>query len=62
MAVCIGLQLARMELRVATAYFFRAFPNAVVSRREYFTDEDMEPEMYFLAAPKRKRCLIEVLG
>ncbi|KAI1769943.1 putative cytochrome P450 [Hypoxylon cercidicola] len=58
--VCIGLHLARMELRLATARFFTRFPNAKVSRREGFTDEDMEPEMYFLMGPKNKRCLMEL--
>ncbi|KAI4859602.1 putative cytochrome P450 [Hypoxylon rubiginosum] len=58
--VCLGLHLARMELRLATARFFTRFPDAKVSRREGFTDEDMEPDMYFLMAPRKKRCLIEL--
>lgn len=49
-----------MELRLATARFFTRFPDAKVSRREGFTDEDMEPDMYFLMAPRKKRCLIEL--
>ena len=48
-----------MELRLATALFFRAFPGATVSRREGMTDEDMEPNLHFLINPKGKRCLIE---
>ncbi|KAI2613414.1 cytochrome P450 [Hypoxylon sp. NC1633] len=58
--VCIGIHLARMELRLGAARFFKTFPNAKVSSKEGFCDEDMEPEMYFLLSPKSKRCLIEV--
>ncbi|KAH6660901.1 cytochrome protein [Truncatella angustata] len=58
--VCLGLHLARMELRLATARFFTAFPNARISSLEGFKDEDMEPEMYFLLTPKTHRCLLEV--
>lgn len=57
--VCIGLHLARMELRLTTAHFFRTFPNARVSTLEGFCDDDMEPAMFFLLTPKKKRCLIE---
>ncbi|KAI0192445.1 cytochrome P450 [Astrocystis sublimbata] len=58
--VCLGIHLARMELRMATAIFFRTFPNAKVSPAEGFCDEDMEPEMFFLLGPKSKRCLIDL--
>ena len=58
--VCIGLHLARIEMRGATALFFRTFPHAKMSSREGFCDEDMEPAMYFLQTPKKKRCLVEV--
>jgi hypothetical protein len=57
--VCIGLHLAQMELRIATAKFFRAFPNAKVSTLEGFSDDDMEQMIYFLMYPKNKRCLIQ---
>ncbi|KAI1409987.1 cytochrome P450 [Hypoxylon sp. FL1857] len=57
--ICLGLHLAKMELRLATARFFTRFPNAKVSRVEGFTDEDMEPALYFLLAPKKQRCLID---
>lgn len=57
--VCIGSHLARMELRLTTAHFFRTFPHARVSTLEGFGDEDMEPAMFFLLTPKRKMCLIE---
>ena len=48
-----------MELRLATALFFRSFPNASVSDREGMSNEDMEEKIYFLLSPKGKRCLIE---
>lgn len=57
--VCLGLHLARMELRLAAASFFRAFPNAKVSTLENMSDTDMEQVIYFLMSPKGKRCLIQ---
>ncbi|KAF2463266.1 cytochrome protein [Lindgomyces ingoldianus] len=57
--ICIGLHLAQMELRNATALFFRAFPNAKVSHLEGMSDKDMEPTIYFLHVPKGERCLIQ---
>lgn len=57
--VCIGLHLAQLELRIATAKFFRAFPNAKLSIMEGFSDDDMEQVIYFLMYPKNKRCLIQ---
>ncbi|KAK4156089.1 cytochrome P450 [Chaetomidium leptoderma] len=56
---CIGVHLARMELRLAAAKFFRAFPEANISGLEGMSDEDMEPTMYFLLSPKGKRCLVQ---
>ncbi|KAF5694773.1 cytochrome P450 monooxygenase [Fusarium denticulatum] len=58
--VCIGKHLARMELRLATARFFRAFPNAKVSTIEGMSEEDMELRAYFLLSPKGGRCLIQL--
>ncbi|KAI1214358.1 putative cytochrome P450 [Annulohypoxylon truncatum] len=57
--VCLGLHLARMELRLMTARFFTRFPNAKPSTLEGFTDDDMDPKMFFLMQPKNQRCLIE---
>ncbi|KAI4602803.1 hypothetical protein KJ359_008022 [Pestalotiopsis sp. 9143b] len=57
--VCLGLHLARMELRLATARFFTTFPNAQVSTLEGFGDEEMNPKMFFLLTPSKHRCLIE---
>lgn len=59
--VCLGIHLARMELRMATAMFFRTFPHASVSLLEGMSNADMEQEMYFLSSPKGKRCLIQAL-
>lgn len=56
---CIGLHLAQIELRLATTLFFRTYPNAKVSAREEFTEDDMKQKVYFLMFPKGKRCLIE---
>ncbi|KAF1942105.1 cytochrome protein [Clathrospora elynae] len=58
---CIGMHLARMELRIATAKFFRAYPNAKLSTLDGFCDEDMEQIIFFLIYPKNKRCLIQAL-
>ncbi|OGM46593.1 cytochrome P450 [Aspergillus bombycis] len=57
---CIGLHLAKVELRLATGYFFRYFPNAKVSSKYDFNDNDMEQMLFFLMFPKGKRCLVEV--
>ncbi|ORY70424.1 cytochrome protein [Pseudomassariella vexata] len=57
--ICLGLHLARIELRLATARFFRTFPNAKMSNLEGFSDEDMKPAMFFLLTPKTRRCLVE---
>ncbi|KAL8993292.1 MAG: hypothetical protein Q9169_006453 [Polycauliona sp. 2 TL-2023] len=57
---CIGAQLAWMELRLATALFFRAAPNARISAKNGMSQSDMQPEISFLLMPKGHRCLIEV--
>lgn len=56
---CIGLHLAYLEMRMAIALFFRAFPNATVSNLEGMNDEDMRPLVYFLMSPMGQRCLIQ---
>jgi len=48
-----------MELRLATALFFRTFPQAHISTKEGMSHEDMEMKSYFLMSPKGHRCLIE---
>lgn len=56
---CIGMHLARAELRLATARFFLAYPKASVSAAEGMGAEDMSHVSYFLMSPKGKRCLVE---
>jgi hypothetical protein len=58
--VCVGLHLARRQIRLATAYFFRTFPRAKVSTQQNMSDSDMEQLIYFMMAPKGKRCLVEL--
>lgn len=57
--VCIGIHLARIELRLATALFFRRFPDARISKKEGMSSEDMLMKCFFLMTPKGHRCLIE---
>ncbi|CAI7597370.1 unnamed protein product [Penicillium crustosum] len=57
--ICIGLHLARMELRLGSVLFFREFPNAQRSDKEEMSAKDMEMQSFFLMAPKGHRCLIE---
>ncbi|KAF7949818.1 uncharacterized protein EAE97_003327 [Botrytis byssoidea] len=56
--VCLGQHLAEIELRLATAIFFRASPYAKVSTLDGMNDGDMDPNIFFLLSPKGKRCLI----
>lgn len=48
--VCLGMHLAYMELRLATAEFFRECKN--IRLAESVTTDSMEMENYFLIAPK----------
>ncbi|KAJ5514962.1 hypothetical protein N7463_004514 [Penicillium fimorum] len=57
--ICLGMHLARMELRLATALFFRALPNARPSTKEGMTANEMEMQSFFLMAPQVHRCIIE---
>ncbi|KAI0595750.1 cytochrome P450 [Biscogniauxia sp. FL1348] len=57
---CIGLHLARVEIRLATALFFRTFPNAKMSTSNGMSEKDMVPEEYFLIVPSGHRCLIDL--
>ncbi|TEA21561.1 Cytochrome P450 monooxygenase azaI [Colletotrichum sidae] len=57
---CLGRHLARIELRLITARFFRSFPDAEVSVQEGMCDEDMEPALHFLMVPSGHRCLIKL--
>ncbi|KAL6856700.1 cytochrome P450 [Trichoderma novae-zelandiae] len=57
--ICIGLHLARMELRYAAAKFLLTYPEARVSALEGFSETDMVPRIFFFEEPKAKRCLIQ---
>ncbi|KAK3324862.1 cytochrome P450 [Apodospora peruviana] len=57
---CIGVHLARMELRLATALFFRSFPSARVSTKDGMSDTDMDELITFLLVPRGHRCLVEL--
>lgn len=52
------MHLAYMELRLATAAFFRVFPRARVHAS--MTDADIALENYTLIAPQGNKCLIQV--
>ncbi|KAK8135037.1 hypothetical protein PG984_007049 [Apiospora sp. TS-2023a] len=54
--VCLGIHLARMELRLATALFFRECRGAKLSADT--TDAVMEMSHHFLVAPKGHFCNI----
>ncbi|KAH9879221.1 hypothetical protein J1614_002660 [Plenodomus biglobosus] len=51
---CIGIHLARMELRYAAAFFFRECKGIRLAAST--TPESMEFENFFLIAPKAHRC------
>ena len=53
---CIGIPLAKMELRLATALFFRELRGARISKD--MTDDMMEPIMKFFTFPRGNRCNI----
>lgn len=56
---CIGMHLARMELRGVVAAFFRQFPNAKVAYGvDGFAPEEMNQIDFFLTKPQGGRCLI----
>ncbi|KAM7216531.1 Cytochrome P450 [Rhypophila decipiens] len=56
--ICIGMHLAKTEIRLTTALFFRTFPKATVSTAEGMSDKDMEIHDHFLLALKGGRCHI----
>ncbi|KAG9381754.1 cytochrome P450 [Pyrenophora tritici-repentis] len=55
---CIGLHLALIEIRLATALFFRECRGAKIS--ECMRDEMMELENTFLVAPKSHCCYVSL--
>ncbi|RWA10079.1 hypothetical protein EKO27_g5041 [Xylaria grammica] len=58
--ICIGLHLGKIEVKLAAARFFKAFPNARVSTLEGMKDEDMSQKLFFLSTPQGHRCLLEL--
>lgn len=54
--ICIGIHLAKMELRLAAAKFFRECPGARLAPST--TDECMEMVNFFLISPKGRKCEI----
>ncbi|GAB7339113.1 hypothetical protein MBLNU457_5787t1 [Dothideomycetes sp. NU457] len=56
--ICIGIHLAKMELRLAATTFFRECRGARLAPAT--TDESMEIENYFLISPKGHACEIVV--
>lgn len=51
--ICVGLHLAKDEMRMAVTHFFRTFPRA----RILTSDKDMEPKSYFLNTLPQKSCV-----
>ncbi|ORY14583.1 cytochrome P450 monooxygenase-like protein [Clohesyomyces aquaticus] len=56
---CVGIHLARMELRYAVAFFFRECKRMRLC--ESVTEESMEFENFFLIAPKGHRCEVTLM-
>ncbi|KAL1638879.1 hypothetical protein SLS58_008463 [Diplodia intermedia] len=56
--ICLGLHLALMELRLATAVFFRELKGVRLSERT--TPESMDVVNFFLIMPKSGRCYIKL--
>jgi cytochrome P450 len=52
--ICLGVHLARMELRLAAALFFRELKGAKLASST--TDKVMDVENYFLIAPRGHKC------
>ncbi|KAF9869419.1 cytochrome P450 [Colletotrichum karsti] len=57
--VCIGLHLARMELRLATAVFFRSCRG--VRLADNMTDDMMEMQNFFLISPAAHHCDVTLM-
>jgi cytochrome P450 len=52
--VCLGIHLAYMELRLASAEFFRQCKGAKLAAET--TDASMEMENFFLVTPRGHKC------
>ncbi|KAL4925170.1 cytochrome P450 [Aspergillus undulatus] len=55
--ICLGMHLAKMEMRLAVARFYAAFGDAL-KVDEGMKDNEMDQVGWFLGAPKGKRCLL----
>jgi cytochrome P450 len=56
--VCLGVHLARMEMRLATTEFFRVCQGAMLAPS--VTNDSMGMENYFLIAPVGHKCEVVV--
>lgn len=56
--ICLGLNIAKMELRLGAALFFRRNKAAEVAPST--TPESMEFENYFLISPISHKCMIQL--
>ncbi|GIZ42214.1 hypothetical protein CKM354_000549000 [Cercospora kikuchii] len=54
--MCLGMNLAYMELRLGLALFFRECRGARLSKT--MSPEDMTPDYFFVSSPKGRKCLI----
>jgi cytochrome P450 len=59
-AACLGVHLARLQVRIAAAHFFLSFPRATVSMLEGFGDREMDPVSTLVLSPRGGRCLINL--
>jgi cytochrome P450 len=57
--VCIGIQLALMEIALTTAVFFRECPDARIG--DSMKDADMEMEDVFVTTLRGHKCKVFVL-
>lgn len=55
---CVGIHLARMEMWLALALFFRKCKGARVASSQ--NEEGMEMRNFFLIEPKGKKCMISM--
>lgn len=56
--MCLGINLAYLELRLGLALFFRECRGARLS--ENMSSDDMLPDHFFVSSPKGRRCLIRL--
>ena len=54
--MCLGINLAYLELRLGLALFFRECKGAALSKK--MTLGDMTPDHFFVSSPIGRKCLI----